>query len=269
MAQPSASVLQRSRQAPIPRPEALVLGEGVGRTDGIDRALGRLELSVVECSSLEEAEERIERGAVALVVLVETDGGLDLAQSCRWIRSHYEVPVFALSSARGRWSIIDLLEAGADDCLQYPFELDLFLARVKAVMRRSVNLLPRAGVILCRDLRIDLERFEVTKKGKRLDLTPTEFRLLTCLARHGGRVVDSRTLIQAVHGYTCNERDAQLIVKAHMVNLRRKVSGDPREYPYIHRVRGFGYMLERRKEARQGDPVLNHLEPWDEDCGTP
>ena len=249
----------------MPCPEALILGEGVEWTESVEAALEDVALAAVKCSELRDVGERIERGGVALVVLTETLAGPDLAEACRWIRARYDVPVFVLSSARGRWSVADLLEAGADDCLEWPFPSELLLARVKALRRRTAGLLSRACVIACRDLRIDLERFEVTKLGKRLRLTPTEFRLLACLAQNAGRVLSSRTLIQALHGYTCDERDAQLIIKAHIVNLRRKLSQDPQDYPYIHRVRGFGYMLERRAEARPGDPVLERLEPWDED----
>ena len=75
------------------------------------------------------------------------------------------------------------------------------------------------------------------------------------LAQQAGRVVDPRALLSAVHQHDYSERDAQNLVKVHIANMRRKLHGSRSQNPYILCVRGFGYMLERRGRARQGDPL--------------
>jgi DNA-binding response OmpR family regulator len=113
--------------------------------------------------------------------------------------------------------------------------------------------------VVLRDLRVDLDKCQAFNDGGLVNLTPTEFRLLATLAQQAGRVVDPRALLFAAHHHDYSERDAQNLVKVHIANLRRKLN-DTRDNPYILCVRGFGYMLERRAERRQGDPLTSLIE---------
>src|SRR5205823_13613943 len=110
-------------------------------------------------------------------------------------------------------------------------------------------------VLPVRDLEVDRERCEARLRGEPLPLTPTEFRILSCLTRNVGRVVSARQLLQEAQGYPCTDREAQQIVKVHVRHLRRKLPPTDGEQPYIANVRGFGYLLERRAQPRPDDLV--------------
>jgi two-component system copper resistance phosphate regulon response regulator CusR len=134
------------------------------------------------------------------------------------------------------------LELGADDYLVKPFAFSELLARLRSILRRSSVRQPE--VVSVADLEIDLIRHRATRGGKRLDLTPKEFALLSLLARRGGEVL-SRTLI-AEQVWDMNFDSDTNVVDVHVRRLRSKVD-DPFERKLIHTMRGVGYVLEERE----------------------
>jgi two-component system copper resistance phosphate regulon response regulator CusR len=133
------------------------------------------------------------------------------------------------------------LELGADDYLVKPFAFSELLARIRSILRRSPS--RQLGTLKLADLELDLTAHKVTRQGKRLDLTPKEFALLSLLLRRCGEVL-SRTLI-AEQVWDMNFNSDSNVVDVHVRRLRMKMD-DPYERKLIHTVRGVGYVLEER-----------------------
>ncbi len=154
-------------------------------------------------------------------------------------RSGKETPVLFLTARDAVEDRVRGLHAGADDYLVKPFAFAELLERVRTLLRRSPVRQPET--LRIGDLEIDSSRHRATRAGKRLDLTPKEFALLSLLARRKGEVL-TRTLI-AGQVWDMNFDSHTNVVEVHMRRLRAKVD-DPFERKLIRTVRGVGYVLE-------------------------
>ena len=152
-----------------------------------------------------------------------------------------ETPVLLLTALSGVEDRVKGLGLGADDYLVKPFAFSELLARIYTILRRGPIRAPE--VLRVGDLEIDLPAHRVTRAGKRIDLTPKEFALLSLLARNAGQVL-SRTRIGERIWDIGFDSDTN-VVDVHMRRLRAKVD-DPFEQKLIHTVRGIGYVLEVR-----------------------
>jgi two-component system copper resistance phosphate regulon response regulator CusR len=156
-------------------------------------------------------------------------------------RSGKATPVLVLTARDGVGDRVRGLELGADDYLVKPFAFSELLARARSVLRRGPARVPES--IRVADLEVDLVRHRATRDGKRLELTPKEFALLSLFARRVGEVL-SRTLV-AEQVWDINFAGDSNVVDVHVRRLRAKVD-EPFERPLIHTVRGAGYVLEER-----------------------
>ena len=157
-------------------------------------------------------------------------------------RTGKHTPVLFLSARDALQQRVKGLKLGADDYLVKPFAFSELLARLQSILRRS---LPTPGDSLrIADLELDLIRHRATRHGKRLELTPKEFALLSLLARRRGEVL-SRTLIAEQVWDIAVAGDTN-VVDVHVRRLRSKVD-DPFDHKLIHTVRGVGYVLEERR----------------------
>ncbi|HSZ59040.1 MAG TPA: heavy metal response regulator transcription factor [Tepidisphaeraceae bacterium] len=130
------------------------------------------------------------------------------------------------------------LELGADDYLVKPFAFSELLARVKSVLRRNPQRQPE--LVKIGDLELDLFKQRAIRSGKKLDLTPKEFSLLSLLARRTGEVLSRNTIAEQVWDMTF-DTDTN-VVDVHVRRLRSKLD-DPFDRKLIHTVRGVGYVL--------------------------
>jgi two-component system copper resistance phosphate regulon response regulator CusR len=154
-------------------------------------------------------------------------------------RAGSQTPVLFLTAKDGLPDRVKGLNLGADDYLVKPFAFSELLARIRSILRRGPS---RQSETLKRaDLEIDLVRHRVARRGKKLDLTPKEFALLTLLVRRAGEVL-SRTAI-AEQVWDMNFDGGTNVVDVHVRRLRSKVD-DPFERKLIHTVRGMGYVLD-------------------------
>ena len=156
-------------------------------------------------------------------------------------RQGKETPVLMLTARDDVQDRVKGLELGADDYLVKPFAFSELLARARSVLRRGPG--RHQEKLQVADLEIDLVRHRAARAGRRLDLTPKEFLLLSLLARHAGDVL-SRTLI-AEQVWDMNFDGGTNVVDVHVGRLRSKVD-EPFPVPLIHTVRGVGYVLEPR-----------------------
>ena len=132
---------------------------------------------------------------------------------------------------------------GADDYLIKPFSPRELVARVRALLRRArVEAEPQIEVLDFGDLVIDISGHKVMVEGKEVDLTASEFKLLTTLARYPGRVYTRMELVEKVLGY--DFEGYERTIDSHVKNLRAKIGDNPRSPKWLHTVHGVGYRFE-------------------------
>jgi DNA-binding response OmpR family regulator len=152
-------------------------------------------------------------------------------------------PVLILTARGEATSIIELLDAGADDYLSKPFDLGELVARVKALIRRGKGV--AHPVMRVCDIELDTIQQSVQRAGSPIDLTPTEYHILEYLMHRPRVIVSKRELLEHLYDYNW-ERHSN-VVEAHVSNLRRKLDADAEE-PSIETFRGRGYRLSLREQ---------------------
>ncbi|MDP6707034.1 MAG: response regulator transcription factor [Alphaproteobacteria bacterium] len=176
-------------------------------------------------------------GAIVLDLGLPGMDGLAILK--KWRANGRTAPILVLS-ARGTWSErVEGIDAGADDYLTKPFEMDELLARLRAVIRRSAGHAEPA--IAIGEVVLDPRQMRVTLAGVPKSLSPQEYRLLAYLMLHAGRVVPQQELAEQLHGaYDARESNA---VEVLVGRVRRKLGVD-----LIQTRRGFGYVIEAREQ---------------------
>ncbi len=156
----------------------------------------------------------------------------------RRVRTWSHIPIIILSVRGREEDKIEALNAGADDYLTKPFGVGELIARIRVVMRRVGNL-GTQPTYQVGDLVVDLDRHQVTVSGNVIDLTPTEFDLLSMLIQNAGKVITQRQLIHKVWG-TAYEDESRLL-RVNISNLRKKIEPNPNQPSYILTELGVGY----------------------------
>lgn len=167
---------------------------------------------------------------------------------CRAIRSEgRREPILMLTARDEEMDKVLGLELGADDYVVKPYQLRELVSRVRALLRRAYgDLAAAAGAerISFGDLVIDPDLMAVERDGRRINLTPTEFRLLRYLAERPERLLSRSQIIEAVWGYAADV-GYDRTVDVHVRRLREKIEDDPAKPRWIQTVRGFGYRFAR------------------------
>jgi two-component system response regulator MprA len=174
--------------------------------------------------------------AVILDVLMPEVDGLEVCRRLR--RIDQDTPVLMLTVRDGVRHTVEGLDAGADDYLTKPFEIDELLARLRALLRRRAS--GDATVLRFADLELDQSTREVRRGGRAIVLTPTEFSLLEFLLRHPRQVLTRTAILEAVWGFDFGS--SSNILEVYVGYLRRKLEADG-EARLIHTHRGIGYAL--------------------------
>jgi len=168
---------------------------------------------------------------------------MDGLELCRAIRAESRVPIIVLS-VKGEETIkVESLDAGADDYITKPFNVNELLARVRAALRRAaVPLEPETSVIEMGDFRIDISARRVEVKKTEIHLTPKEFELLVYLARHPGKVITHHVLLAAVWGPNSVQQPEYL--RVFVGHLRKKLEPNEGAPRYILTEPWVGYRFE-------------------------
>ncbi len=167
--------------------------------------------------------------------------GMDGFETCRTLRRHSTVPIIMVTARSDTHDVVAGLEAGADDYVTKPFVAKELAARIRALLRRSRPDDTEHSVIRFGDIEIEPDAGVVRRGGEEVHCTRTEFRLLSELADHPGRVLSREHLLERVWGYDYFG-DGRL-VDVHVRRLRTKIEPDPANPRFILTVRGMGYKL--------------------------
>ncbi len=196
---------------------------------------------VIEAENGIQALDRVRQFTPDLVVMDVMMPEMDGFETLELLREISTVPVILLTVRSDEEDITRGLDLGADDYITKPFSPPVLTSRVGAVLRRAQWPAPPPRTVLKIDdrLSIDFNRHQVIVNGERIDLRPTEYRLLNHLIQNAGWVVPHDTLLAKVWGY--EYRDETHYLRLYINYLRKKIEEDPANPQYILTERGVGY----------------------------
>ncbi|OPY10568.1 MAG: Alkaline phosphatase synthesis transcriptional regulatory protein SphR [Syntrophaceae bacterium PtaB.Bin038] len=230
-------------------PRILIVDDEKDIADLVAYNLEKEGYEVLKAFDGEKALALVRTKKPALVVLDLMLPGIQGLEVCKRLRRDAEtsaIPIIMLTAKGEEFDKVIGLEVGADDYVTKPFGVKELVARIKAVLRRSdAGRQPEKPEIFeFKGLRIDLKSYEVTVDGRRVNLSPTEFKLLRFLSQNPGRVYSRDQILDRVWG------DESFVeprtVDVHVRRLRAQIEGDENSPTYIVTVRGVGYKFAER-----------------------
>ena len=222
----------------VHKPRILVVEDDPRLSDAVALYLRHGGYDVVSAATGTEALEVAAKTTPDLLVLDVMLPGIDGIEVCRALRAHSDVPIIMLTAKTTEADTLRGLDAGADDYITKPFSPRELVARVGVVLRRAR---PRVVVVRVGDVDIDLGMRTVRRAGRRISVTPTEFKLLEALASVPGRSFTRGELAERAFGH--EYESLERTIDAHIVNLRRKLEPDRTNPTVIVTEFGTGYRL--------------------------
>ncbi len=218
----------------------LIIEDEKKLVDILKRALKGERYSVDVAMDGEEGLEKAMKNNYALIILDIMLPKKDGLAVCKELRArHVHTPIIMLTARGTVEDRVSGLDVGADDYLIKPFGIDELFARIRALLRRRKT--TDSDIKKVGDLVMDKKKHEVTRAGKRVSLTPKEYKLLDTLITFQGEAINRRQLIDHAWGPEFEETNNELNV--HIRYLRKKIDG-PKQKPLIHTVRGVGFVLK-------------------------
>ncbi len=202
----------------------------------------QIEYETVWASTGEEALKRFDEGLYSLIILdvmLPQKNGYEVCEAIR--KKDSDVPILFLTAKGDVQDRIYGLKIGADDYLGKPFELEEFLLRVKALLKRRTE--KTAGIFMIGDFQIDVQNLKAKSKDKEIDLTKKEGSLLKILYENEGQVVSREKILKEVWGY--DTTPSTRTIDNFIVRLRNYFEEDPKIPKHIHSVHGVGYRFQK------------------------
>jgi DNA-binding response OmpR family regulator len=194
-----------------------------------------------------EALSLVEAENPALAILDIRMPKMNGFEVCRHIRASSDIPIIMLTISNQDEDVLQGLKSGADDYVTKPFSVEVLLARIQAVLRRTK--FPEEVArpeFHSGELVIDFEQHQVTIAGKEVKLTATEYKILSLLASNAGRVFTQDQLLEKVWGW--EYRGESHILQVTVSRLREKIEDNPRDPKYILTRVGIGYSFPKPAE---------------------
>jgi two-component system response regulator RegX3 len=222
----------------------LVVEDESSFSEALEFLLGKEGFTVVTAATGTEALKKFDQGGIDLVLLDLMLPEISGTEVCRQIRAKSKVPIIMLTAKDSEVDKVVGLEIGADDYVTKPYSARELVARINAVLRRNGGdgLVGDSGVLTVQNIRMDIDRHQVSINGIPASLPLKEFELLEFLMRNAGRVLTRMQLIDRVWGsdYVGDTKTLDVHVK----RLRAKIEEDPANPKIIQTVRGLGYKME-------------------------
>jgi two-component system response regulator RegX3 len=212
--------------------------------EALEFLLGKEGFAVVTATTGTEALKKFDQGGIDLVLLDLMIPEISGTEVCRQIRAKSKVPIIMLTAKDSEVDKVVGLEIGADDYVTKPYSSRELVARINAVLRRNHGDTSNSdqGVMVVGDIRMDIDRHQVSINGRAVSLPLKEFELLEFLMRNAGRVLTRVQLIDRVWGSDYVGDTKTLDV--HIKRLRAKIEEDSANPKIIQTVRGLGYKME-------------------------
>ena len=223
----------------------LVVEDEESFSEAIAFMLGKEGFAVTIAETGTSALEIFEKQGADLILLDLMLPGMSGTEVCRTIRQKSNVPIIMVTAKADEVDKIVGLEIGADDYVTKPFSSRELVARIRAVLRRHVEVVEEvddSGVLTVGPVSMDIERHIVTVRGEKVALPLKEFDLLELLMRNSGRVLTRGQIIDRIWG--SNYVGDTKTLDVHIKRLRSKVEADPAEPVHLLTVRGLGYKFD-------------------------
>ncbi|NBK80472.1 DNA-binding response regulator [bacterium D16-76] len=228
----------------------LLLEDDVSLIDGLQYSLKKNGFAVDFVRSVQETMtylSEIEKYDMLILDVTLPDGtGFEICEKVR--KTGSQIPIIFLTASDEEVSIIRGLDCGGDDYITKPFKLGELCSRIRALLRRAGLSNQGAGTVMeCGDIKIDLLGSRVLLKGKALELTAAEYRLICLLVKNANRIITRDIILDGLWDSTGDYVDSNTL-SVYVRRLREKVETDPSHPEHLLTVRGFGYQWKEVDE---------------------
>lgn len=238
---------EQKNEANQPSSVVLVIDDEENIIDLITLGLKYEGFKVEAARDGEEGIAAAQRTNPAFIILDWMLPDMDGPEICLRLRTNpttQDIPILLLTAKNEVGNRVEGLNTGADDYLTKPFNFEELVARIRAILRRinHHSIAEKSQIYLVDDLQLNMATHEVTRAGRQIDLTVTEYNLLHLFMRHPGQVLDRQTILNQVWGYDfLGETN---IIEVYVRYLREKIEDEPSAPRFIQTIRGVGYILK-------------------------